>query len=248
MADTHAPSLSQFTSELRTRNISRPNQYYVQIIAPKIFSSQTKGFDSTDIGLVSMWCHTAQTPQAGILTDDSYIEAGTRRKFAYDQDYQNLTLSFYIDQDYKIKRFFDQWKQAIVPQRRNFGYPDDYTAPSLKLYIVNQADIATYEYEYIKIYPKTIQAVELSYATGIATSTFTVEFVFEDVYYSSLKFGNLIDFTSKPDNAIIPSKQGLGVTNPEVKQSITNPTITSLSKIVSGGGSDFGGGGADSSY
>ena len=192
------PTLANFTSELRKRNISRPNLYYVEIVPPKIFTSSTKGFVATDMNLISLWCHTAQTPQITISTQDNFIEAGTRRKYAYDQDYQNLVLNFYLDQDYAIKRFFDQWKQAIVPQRRNFGYPEDYTSPTLNLFIINQAGDETYKYEYINIFPKSINSVELSYASGAGISTFAVDFVFEEVYYTSMKKG-LADFTSKPD-------------------------------------------------
>lgn len=245
MAASNIPSLSTFMSELRTRNISKQSLYYIEIVPPKIFGSQTKGFDSTDKNLVSMWCHTAQTPQYGILTEDSYTEAGVRRKFAYDQDYQNLTLSFYIDQEYKIKRFFDQWKQAIVPQRRNFGYPEDYTAQTLNLYILDQMGNPTYLYEYVNIYPKTIQAIELSYASGSPLSTFSIEFVFEEAHYSSLKSGNLVEFTSKPDVIVINNREGAGVTNTEAKQAITT---NNTSRLESGGGGDFGGGGATGGY
>jgi len=214
-----AQTLSQFTSELRARNISKPNMYYVEIVAPPIFSSNTKGFVAKDQNLISMFCHTAMTPQSTISTQDNYLEAGTRRKYAYDQDYQNLTLSFYIDQQFAVKRFFDQWKQAIVPQRRNFNYPEQYTAESLNVYILDSNGKATYKYEYSKVFPKSFNTVELSYAPTSGPSTFTVDFVFEEVYYSSLKSG-LTEFTSKPDDAPVDTKvAGVGITNPEVKQS-----------------------------
>ena len=216
-----AQTLSQFTSELRTRNISKPNMYYVEIVAPPIFSSNTKGFSATDQNLISMFCHTAMTPQSTISTQDNYLEAGTRRKYAYDQDYQNLTLSFYVDQQFAIKRFFDQWKQAIVPQRRNFNYPEQYTAESLNLYILDSSGKATYKYEYVKVFPKSFNVIDLSYNSSSGPSTFTVDFVFEEVYYSSIKLG-LTEFTSKPDPALEETKvAGAGITNPEVKQSST---------------------------
>jgi len=215
-----ASTLSQFTAELRTRNIAKPNLYYVEIIAPKLFTNQVKGFSATDMNLVSMFCHTAMTPQTNILTNDNYIEAGTRRKYAYDQDYQNLTLSFYVDQQFAVKRFFDQWKQAIVPQRRNFNYPDEYTADTLNLYLLDSSGKSVYKYEYYKIFPKSINTIELSYSPSVTGSTFSVDFVFEEVYYSSLKHNNLVDFTSRPDPVLVSTKvPGAGITNPEVKQS-----------------------------
>jgi hypothetical protein len=218
------PTLSQFSAELRARNIAKPSMYYVELIAPKIFLDNSNNLDASDIKLVSMWCHAAQTPQSNIDTADDYREAGTRRKFAYDRDYQNLVLSFYIDQEYKIKRFFDQWRHAITPQRLNFGFPDDYTTPSLKVYIINQEGIPTYCYDYSNVFPKTVQSIELSYAPGGAVSSFTVEFVFEEVYCSSITNGE-IDFTTKPNNNILNSNAGAGIKNEEVKAYFSEETM-----------------------
>ena len=246
-----APTLKQFTAELRSKNISRPNLYYVEIIPPIIFTKKPEQFDGSVAGLVSMWCNSASTPQHTISTQDDYLEAGVRRKYAYDHDYQNLTLSFYVDQEYKIKRFFDQWKDAIVPQKRNFNYPEDYTADCLNLYILNQANEPTYKYEYSRIFPKSINQIDLSYASGAAVSTFSVDFVFEDVYYTSLASGGS---TNKPTMELIEKSPEAG--NREVQASQTPNTLESLKMFhapnmnaillpfKSGGGGDNGGGGA----
>lgn len=148
-----------------------------------------------------MWCSGASTPQTSLLTNDNYIEAGVRRKYAYDQDWSDLTLTFYIDQDYEIKQFFDDWKSSIVPYNRNFNYPDSFTAESLILTIVNQADKDTYKYEFSRVVPKTVSPVELSYSNGNSISTFYVDFVFENYYYTKInaKTGEE-EFTSKPAN------------------------------------------------
>ena len=194
-----AKTLSEFTSELRQRNVSKPTLYYVEIIPPPIFKEAGLTYTNSDLNLVSMWCHTATTPQSTIQTQDNYLEAGNRRKYAYDQDYANLTLSFYVDQDYNVKRFFDQWKAAIVPQKRNFNYPDKYTAESLNLFIINQEGKETYKYEYSKVFPKSFNSIELSYsATGVAS--FTVDFVFEECYYTTM--GKNDTLSSKPANKV----------------------------------------------
>lgn len=187
-----APMLSEFTSKLRELNIARPNLYYVEIVAPDLLQKTNE-----EVKMVSMWCSNAMTPQVSIMTNDDYMEAGTRRKYAYDYDFQNLVLQFYIDQKYQNKNFFDDWKQLIVPYKRNFNWPSFYTAPSLKLYILNMADQKTYEYEYLDVYPKTIQSVDLSAAPTMQPSQFSVEFVFTDYHYT-MHEGTQIIKTSKP--------------------------------------------------
>lgn len=193
-----APTIKDFKATLREKNIARPNLYYVSIMTPPAMSG-------TSAELASMWCSASHTPHTFISTNDNFIEAGVRRKYAYDIDHQNLVLNFYIDQEFEIKKFFDTWKQKIVPHNRQFNYPDNYTANSMFLYILNQEDNVTYEYEYSRVFPKTISSIELSYANGTAISGFNVEFVFEDVYFKSAKDG----VTSKPVTEVSQSRQNL---------------------------------------
>jgi hypothetical protein len=193
-----APTIKDFKATLRERNVSRPNLYYVSIMTPQSMAG-------TSSELASMWCSAAHTPHAFISTNDNYIEAGVRRKYAYDVDYQNLVLNFYVDQDFEIKKFFDEWKRRIVPHNRQFNYPDSYTANSMFLYILNQENKETYEYEYTRVFPKTISSIELSYANGNSISGFNVEFVFEDVYFTSLKNGD----TSKPITEVVQARQNI---------------------------------------
>lgn len=225
-----AKSLSNFTAELRSRNISRPNLYYIDIVLPP----KMLGLPSAaDAGLVSMWCHMAQTPQSTILTQDNHVEAGVKRKYAYDQDWQNLTLSFYVDQEYKIKKFFDDWKSTIVPTNRNFGYPDDYTSDALYLYIINQADETTYKYTYSRIFPKSINQIDLSYAEGETVSTFSVDFVFEEVYSTPMVNG-VVPTNKKPSEVTISEdRNGNVMTNREVAIQQIPSAITDRNVLVS---------------
>lgn len=174
-----APTLLEFSSQLRSKNIARQNLFYVEIVVP----SKIPGNVSNQ--LAALWCHAAQTPHMFLATNDNFVENGVRRKYAYDIDYQNLVLNFYIDQDFEIKRLFDTWKQLVVPYNRQFSFPDDYTAESLTVYMLNQADDVVYKYVYKNVYPKTINSMELSYAGATNVLDLNVEFVFEDVYFES---------------------------------------------------------------
>lgn len=204
-------TLAAFTAELRKRNIARPNLYYIQLITPKLLQVAP-----SDTSLVSMWCSNAMTPQVSIMTNDDYIEAGIRRKYAYEYDYQNLVLQFYIDQQYDIKKFFDDWKQKIVPHHRNFNYPDEYTAEKLHLYILDMTDKVTYQYEYLNVFPKTIQSVDLSYANGNTVSQFSVEFVFTD--FNFIKHINGTTIPSNPTVNAPPPAPAEQEQNAEINQ------------------------------
>lgn len=238
--------LSGFMSQLMSRNVSKPSLYYVEIVPPPMFKKSKVEFSGDDLELISLWCAAAQTPQSTILTRDEYVQAGTRRKYAYDQDYTNLTLSFYLDQEYKVKKFFDLWKQAIVPQRRNFEYPDDYTAETINLYIIDQSENKTYLYEYSRVFPKSNNAVELNYANSTTVATLTVDFVFEEAYFTAFNDQGVVTTTSRPivETKTLPA----AVQNKEVAQDLGQNGVSEDAGYVGGGYSvESGGGGTGSS-
>lgn len=211
-----APPLSEFMAQVSTRNVAKPYLYYVEILPPKSMEDEPKPNK-----FVSMWCNSAHTPMLTINTNDDFIEAGVRRKYAYDVDYQNLVLNFYVDQKFETKQFFDSWKHKIVPYHRRFNYPDSYTANRLNLYLIDQDGKATYLYKYSNVYPKTVNSIELSYSQNNAPTTFSVEFVFEDVFYTALQADNRsIAFSSEPPSVTEPIVQN--IKNTELTQNL-NP-------------------------
>lgn len=216
MATNSIPTLSQFTAELRNKNVHRPNLYYVEIMPPPILSGFNKESE-----LSSWWCSNAHTPQFTLFTDDNYLEAGIRRKFAYDQDWQNLILNFYVDQEFSVKKFFDAWVNAIIPARRKFNYPADYTADYLNLYILDQQSVPKYLYEFHRIFPKDVHSIELNYSQATTPSTLGVEFVFESVYCTAYS-GDGISFSTKPENIVKPETKIVPNTNFEIKPQMRN--------------------------
>ena len=217
-----APTLSEFSSHLRSRNIARQNLFYVTITPPEGLAGKVNS------ELTSLWCHAAQTPHMFLATNDNFVENGVRRKYAYDIDYQNLVLNFYVDQDFEVKQFFDAWKQLIVPYNRKFNYPESYTAPTLTLYLLNQADEVTYKYEYKNVYPKTINNLELTFTGATSVLDLNVEFVFEDVYYTSMNNIEGDAKTSVPEPLVITKPKPA---NLEIQQSdydFETPVYTDL--------------------
>lgn len=216
------PSLSRFTAELHNRNIAKPSHFYVEIAPPS---------DKID-ELISMWCNSATTPMNMMYTKDDFIENGVKRKFVYDQDYQNLVLNFYMDQNYEIKYFFDMWTRKIVPSKRYINYYDDYVARSLTLFMLNQAENVVYEYEYRNVYPKTIQSMDLNYSNGSQAAQFSVEFAYETVYFT--QYTPRLAGTDNLDN-IDMNIEDLSLTGID-NMELLNQTIPSISMAEDIGG------------
>lgn len=174
------PTLSEFSARIRQTNVHRPYLYYVEIVLP-LSMQATKDEQDT----LNLYCHSAQTPQLQIYTDDDYMESGIRRKLIYEYDYQNPVLSFYVDQNFVTKKIFDRWKQMMISNRRNFQWQTDYLSSQMIVHIVDIAGKETYSYTYKNVYPKSVHSVDLNYQSVGQPTTFAVEFVFETVLTSS---------------------------------------------------------------
>jgi len=173
-----AKTLSEFSSRIKTLNVVRPYQFYVEIAKPSTLVQSGEG----DMELVNMFCSAASTPMRTMTTKHNYDEAGINRKYVYDYNFTNLILSFYIDQTFNVKNFFDSWFSAMVINKRNFGYYDDYVSEFINVNIINQQSLETYSYQYNKAIPIMHNQIILQHdAKGQAS--FNVEFAYETVEF-----------------------------------------------------------------
>jgi hypothetical protein len=207
-----APKISEFSSLIRNNNISRPYLFFVELTIPD--GLYISGKQSTDDSKkLSLLCHAATTPMLEIMTADNYYEAGIKRKFIYDYDYQDLTLEFYVDQQYTVQRFFESWKNLIVNSRRNFSWPDDYTAENFNLHLIDLSDKANFSYSYRRVTPKNINSISLHHGAG-GIMTLPVTFNFETVETSE----TTIKADPRLQEQVVKIKSSY--TNPEVLQAI----------------------------
>ena len=176
-------TLKDFAAELTNSNIARPYLYYVDIVLPPALIGEDK-INGAELRRISLFCAGAATPQLNFYTNDNYNEAGIKRRVIYDYDYQDLMLQFYVDQNYTVHKFFDKWKEAITNSRRNFSYPEEYTATSIDVHLIDMQGNVKHSYSFKNIYPKIINSVSLGYGMN-GISVLPISFVFETVTSSS---------------------------------------------------------------
>ncbi len=80
-------------------------------------------------------------------------------------NYEPITLSFFVDANMNVKKLFDAWINSIQLQdTRKFNYYDSYTCP-MKIYVQDTAEQNRYIVELFEVYPKTVNAIQLDYAS-----------------------------------------------------------------------------------
>lgn len=177
------------TSELISRfsRLAQTSQYYVWIQPNSIVDAKTKDpktnkFDSGSIFTteeLGMYCNEALLPGNSFATTESNNDfPGVAQKFPYRKIYNDLQLSFYVDQNYEVIKFFEKWMSYIaspwgsgsaISEESGYGsfrfnYPDNYKC---NIFISKFNKDKTFggkiAYRFINAFPIDITSMPVSY-------------------------------------------------------------------------------------
>lgn len=140
-------------------------------------------------------CSGVSLPGRQIMTTERQIGTFTQ-KVAYSQLYDDVTLSFHLMNDYKIKSYFEVWQNLCLDQNSGeIGYTSDY-GKTVKVHQLkrgfaypvfsnNNIDIdyitkdqIVYSVELFDAFPTTMNAVELGDAQEGGGLTLTISLAY----------------------------------------------------------------------
>jgi hypothetical protein len=151
-------ALKDFIAQVKNGGLARGSHYAVEINPPR---------GMVGIGnmqKILMFCDQVQLPGLNLSTTPNRT-FGEVREVPYDKLFDNINLSFYMDQGMDVKFFFDTWMGLIQnPYDRTFNYYNDYVS-SMKIQVQDINDKTRYEVELFECYPKNISAVQLDYSS-----------------------------------------------------------------------------------
>lgn len=154
--------LNEFISEVKN-GVARTNQFIVELTPPRELALKKDINDA--LRMIVMFCDQAQLPGLSLSTAQvrSY---GEFKEVPYEKLYEPIQLSFYVDNNFKVKTLFDEWMNLIQdPNDRTFNYPKDYIAESLNIHVIDKLDRTRHTVTLHKVYPKAIAAIQLDYAS-----------------------------------------------------------------------------------
>jgi len=149
-------------------------------------------FVSRELGLL---CSDASLPTSSFATaevKDNYV--GVPQEFAHTRLYTDLDFTFYVDNNYKVLRFFEGWMDWISggPQTsekgfdRTFNYPSTYKVDTLYISKVERNLGPQLDYQFINAFPKGMTAIPVSYG-GADLLKVTVSFNYDRYIVSKPK-------------------------------------------------------------
>jgi hypothetical protein len=147
---------------------------------------------------VLLFCDQIQLP--GVNYSTTQIRTfGEFRETPYEKLYDNLTMSFYVDNDMKIKGLFDEWIGSIQdPITRTFSYYDQYIS-EMKIEVQDLQNKTRYEMTLYECYPKNIGSIQLDYANK---DYMKMQVTMQYKYWTATPISPLADGQKIPTNFI----------------------------------------------
>ena len=168
-------NLSQFIGAVRNDSLARVNRFEVFINAPNSLTFKNK----SNAGAVSLYCEVASLPPVNISTKSFKIFGPTyQRPFSAEYGGEGISLTFHVDRDMQVKKFFDEWTAKVVDPDSGFvGFQEDYIS-TIRLRQLNEQDEVTYELELEEAFPRSVNLLELNNSAQNQTHRLNVLFAY----------------------------------------------------------------------
>jgi hypothetical protein len=184
-------------------------------------------FGKADNDDINFLAYEAVLPGTSLETGQVFGDRqGITEQYANKRVYPPVDVSFYIDQDYKVIEFFEQWISTIAPNRGNSGNVDSYTkfqypnryetnviitkfeknfrSPSQRLVKdgVYSMPGSRVEYKLLNAYPINLISIPVSYSQSDILRT-TVTFNYDVYRYTPFSDGKQIGGNDEDGTRVI---------------------------------------------
>lgn len=190
---TGESSVHHFLSRFKN-GFAKPNRYRVEFFLPRgvrassDFVSITNRYGGENAlpsiqnaananQEINIACHTMTMPQRSLMTYEIKQNFAPVR-LPYSATYDPVTFSFYADNTYAARDFFDAWQGAVTNIGSNtMNFYDEYVS-DIRMYAQDDAGRDTYMVTLFQAYPLNIGLVDFSYSQSNNFQTITVTMSF----------------------------------------------------------------------
>lgn len=145
--------IQEFIAQVKSGGLARNNRYAVMFTPPLKNSN-------AQLRKILLFCDQVQLPGASYATVQNRT-FGEFREVPYEKLYEQITLSFYVDTEMKVKQLFDDWQNKISnPATRTYNYYYDYVS-DMTIEVQDLNDKTRYSVKLSECYPKTISSIQL---------------------------------------------------------------------------------------
>ncbi len=213
--------ISDFLPKLQ--NVAQTSNFFVKFALPsgslRRYMRQrgiNDRFVAEDIGLL---CHDAVLPGSAMATMNTAGDyQGLIERFAHTRNYTEISLEFYVDNEYKSLKFLEHWMEFITgaspsdPSSDSYHYkleyPETYKSNDTRIIKFEKNHFQFLEYRFVGLFPMSLSSTKVGYTNSQvlkATATFSFDryicgessSLARDLGISFNKKGPVSDFTTR---------------------------------------------------
>ena len=172
-------NLSNFQAEVLGKGLARVNRFEVIIPRPSIplnQRSQQRGFNGAIVGgerigtskippqRISLLCEQAAFPLFNINVKP-YRIYGTPYQRPVTSDYggDGLPITFHVDREMTVKRFFEDWARFIINRDTfNVAFQQQYVV-DMEIYQLDEFNRRSYGIKIVEAFPRSLNQMELNH-------------------------------------------------------------------------------------
>ena len=169
--------------------LSLNNQYLVNIPLSKTtlkkhfeesYGESGKDIPSFVTDRLGFLCAEATLPVTSFATGEVKGDfMGVPQEFAHTRLYADMDLTFYVDSDYRVLKFFEGWMDYISGASevsastsprpnvyRRFKYPEDYKIQNMEILKFEKDFKTILSYKFVNAFPKGLVSIPVSYGSA----------------------------------------------------------------------------------
>jgi hypothetical protein len=153
-------TLNDFIASVKTEGLMQTNRFDVVIPLPPILNDNS--IYVGDVQKILLHCDSVVLPGINISTNGART-FGEMRDMPYEKTYEDIVLSFYVDNTMQVKLFFDTWANESVQSivTRKFNYYQKYVTPRIYIHVNDRMENTKYTVRLFDAYPKSVGAIQL---------------------------------------------------------------------------------------
>ena len=166
----------------------RPNLFMVSIPELEDAPEGIADADKAEGSEFKFLCRSAGLPAASIGTVEVPFR-GRVIKLPGDRTFESWTVTVMLDEDFKIRAFFEKWMDSLNRHADGAGYTEDF-ASTLQVEQLKRGtttgdddtkpfDTVLRKYQFMNAFPTNISQIDLSYDNNNSIAEYTVEFQYD---------------------------------------------------------------------
>jgi|TARA_R110002124_G_scaffold286806_1_gene468768 hypothetical protein len=197
------------------KGVARPNLFHVDF--PKTPFGSIENNDDMTLRVQSV-----TMPGKNITTTPNDNAYGPSYEMANGISYaEEIEVTFILDQDHKIREWFNDWQDKIVdPSNYDLSYYDQYIG-EMRIYQLDQNEQAASAVQVHEVYPKSVGPIAYSMESGNSFVTVTVNMAFRNWTPLVVAFFGVDDAVWLQNEKAMPRKFFGGILDAAYKLSST---------------------------